>query len=308
MQICKVSVVLCVHNGERFVRETIDSVLAQTFREFEFIIWNDGSTDSTEEIIKSYHDPRIRYYSQAFGCFGTVSHYANMAARGKYIAKIDADDVCMPDRIQKEFDFLESHPDHCLVSSAVVFIDEQSREMGRNFPYTLPRHLSRLFMVAHPGAMYRRDIYMQTCGYQSVRWAEDKLLWSKMLRHGKFANLREPLLKYRLVSTSITNSRAAGGVYARILDEMIVKMCLDETILPEDVELCNTIYTYTCREKSDKKQPPVHHKTWEEKLYAQMTPLVGKSLAEWSVYAVQNLHGYWKLRHLHDYSFPCVKS
>lgn len=307
MRICKVSIVLCVHNGERFLRETIDSVLGQTFRDFEFIIWNDGSTDSTEDIIKSYKDSRIRYFSQAFGCFGTVSYHANRAAIGKYIAKIDADDVCMPDRIQREFDFLEAHPDYCLVSSAVVFIDEQSREMGRNFPYTLPRHLSRHPWVAHPGAMYRRDVYMRTCGYQSVRWAEDKLLWSKMLRFGKFANIRQPLLKYRLVSTSITNSRDANGEAARKLDELIVKMCLDETIDPEDVAMCNKLYAQTCGEKTGEKVPPVHIKTWEEKLYDIMTLLVGKSLAEMAVYSVQNMHGYWKLRHRHDYSKPQAK-
>mgnify|MGYP001537946173 FL=1 len=96
MEEMKISVVMSCYNSERFLRQSIDSILMQSYREFEFIIWNDGSTDSTEEIIKSYHDERIRYFYAPNQGLGSALAAACKEARGRYIARMDDDDIAMP--------------------------------------------------------------------------------------------------------------------------------------------------------------------------------------------------------------------
>ena len=112
-----ISVILPVYNAERFLREAIDSVLKQTFVDFEFIILNDGSTDKTEDIILSYKDPRIRYVKNEknLKLIKTLNKGVDMA-RGKYIARMDADDISLPERFEKEVAYLEAHPDVAVVS------------------------------------------------------------------------------------------------------------------------------------------------------------------------------------------------
>ena len=116
------SVVLCTYNDERYIAKTINSVLSQSLSDFEFIIWNDGSTDRTEEIIKSFADKRIKYYFHSNTGLGTALALACKEARGKYIARIDGDDLCLPYRFEKEIGFLDSHPDYVLVSSSVLYM------------------------------------------------------------------------------------------------------------------------------------------------------------------------------------------
>ena len=125
-----VSVVLCTFNDEKTIKEAIESILCQSYNIFEFIIWNDGSTDGTEKIIKSYDDNRIRYYYHENTGLGEALRLACAEAKGKYIARMDGDDICLPSRIQKQVEFLESHPDYVLVSSAVFYIDEIGEQIG----------------------------------------------------------------------------------------------------------------------------------------------------------------------------------
>ena len=127
MEEMKISVVMSCYNSERFLRQSIDSILMQSYREFEFIIWNDGSTDSTEEIIKSYHDERIRYFYAPNQGLGSALAAACKEARGRYIARMDDDDIAMPNRLDKELAFLELHPDYILVSCLCEFITEEGK-------------------------------------------------------------------------------------------------------------------------------------------------------------------------------------
>jgi glycosyltransferase involved in cell wall biosynthesis len=105
-----ISVLIPLYNSEVFIRETIDSVLSQTFRDFELLLMDDGSTDRTAEIIRSYTDPRIRYELCSHDFVGTVNRGFDRA-QGKYIALLDHDDIMVPRRLQKQFDFMEAHPD-----------------------------------------------------------------------------------------------------------------------------------------------------------------------------------------------------
>jgi len=205
-----ISVVMPVYNGGNYLKEAIDSVLNQTFNDFEFIIVNDGSTDNTEEIIYEYSDKRIKYIKQEnTGIGGALRKGCNIAL-GKYIARMDADDVCLPERFKVQFDFLEKNLSFVLVSNSVFYINENSEIFGRCYSYTtnwaIKKKLKKGSVIPHPSVMMRRDIYKRTLGYQDLQLLEDYCLWMNMSKHGKLHNMSSPLLKYRVLSNSISRS------------------------------------------------------------------------------------------------------
>ena len=114
----KISVVMAVYNGEKYLREAIDSILNQTFKDFEFIIVNDGSTDRTREILESFIDPRIVLIHQEHMGLTKSLNRGIALAKGKYIARQDADDISMAERLEKQFNFLESHENVALLGTA----------------------------------------------------------------------------------------------------------------------------------------------------------------------------------------------
>ena len=180
MEEMKISVVMSCYNSERFLRQSIDSILMQSYREFEFIIWNDGSTDSTEEIIKSYHDERIRYFYAPNQGLGSALAAACKEARGRYIARMDDDDIAMPNRLDKELAFLELHPDYILVSCLCEFITEEGKVIGQSIQPCTDRALKRRCNILHPGAMFCKDAYFKAGGYLDIRTGQDTVLWGRM--------------------------------------------------------------------------------------------------------------------------------
>lgn len=205
-----VSVVMPVYNGEKYLREAIDSVLNQSFSDFEFIIINDGSTDSTESIILSYVDERIKYIKQKnFGVGSSLRIGCNLA-KGKYIARMDADDICFPERFAIEIAYLQKNRATVLVSSAVRYINENGDDIGRSFPYTknfaIKKRIESYNPICHPCVMMRRSAYELSNGYLNVQPFEDRILWLSLLKQGKLYNFRFPLLKYRILSNSISRS------------------------------------------------------------------------------------------------------
>lgn len=210
MGIPTISVIMSCYNSERYLRESIDSILSQTYTDFEFIIWNDGSTDSTESIIKSYNDPRIVYISAPNQGLGKALHDACEKARGKYIARMDDDDIALPNRLQVEYDYMESHPNCILASCAVKYIDEGGNIIGCSGPALTDMVLKKTFSFVHPGAIFRTDVYRKTHGYYNLRTAQDKVLWQIMAPYGKFQNINKILLKYRVQSNSIGRKQRIG--------------------------------------------------------------------------------------------------
>lgn len=200
-----VSVVMSCYNSEKYLRESIDSILAQTYTNFEFIIWNDGSKDSTEEIVKSYNDTRIRYFSAENQGLGKALNCACKHVKGKYIARMDDDDIALPKRFEKEVAFLETNPEYILVSCASKYIDENGRSFGSaGMPACSDKVIKIKLCISHPGVMFLKDAYFKTKGYLPVvAGGEDAMLWKQMSRFGKFANLPYPLLYYRIQSKSI---------------------------------------------------------------------------------------------------------
>ncbi len=120
-----ISVVMPVYNGAKYLKEAIESVLNQSFKDFELILINDGSTDSSESIIKSFDEPRIVYLNNG-GNLGLSKSFNKgiIAAKGTYIARMDADDVSLPNRFEIQLDYLDTHPNIGVIGTNIILINE----------------------------------------------------------------------------------------------------------------------------------------------------------------------------------------
>ena len=219
----RVSVALPVHNCERYVAEAIESILAQTFTDFEFLIVDDGSTDGTLSILNRFaaRDSRIRVISRPnTGIVGALNEMLGLA-RADLVARMDADDVALPVRFERQVRYLDEHPECVMVGSRVTIIDPDGdalTEMGDALSHEqivtdLLNYKGQ--MVYHPAVIYRRKAVLDLGGYRpECREAEDLDLFLRLAEVGQIVNLPEPLLKYRehRAKAGISRSNAAGVI------------------------------------------------------------------------------------------------
>lgn len=197
-----ISVIMPVYNGEKYIRETIDSVLGQTCRNFEFIIVNDGSTDSTPQIIDSYADPRIVLIDQKSN--QGVSNARNLGtqfSRGGFIAFCDADDVYSAERLSAQLDFLTKNP-NVDVCGSYFTVFENGQEILIEHP-TTDQTIKEYFFtgncIGQPSVMGKSEVFRDYPYNPALQASEDYDLWARMAVGGIiFANIPLPLVKYRL--------------------------------------------------------------------------------------------------------------
>lgn len=206
-----ISVVMPVYNGERYLASAIDSILAQTYSNFEFIIINDGSTDSTPIMLAEYveRDSRIKLLHQGQNQGVTKAlNWGCKLAQGKYIARMDADDLCEPERFERQVKFLENHPEVIVVGCWSAYIDEDDTVIGIWKTPTNPRVIQwrQIFSnnLAHPSVMMRRAEVAQVGFYSTELPIEDFALWSQLSLIYDLANIPEVLQKRRVWKESIT--------------------------------------------------------------------------------------------------------
>jgi glycosyltransferase involved in cell wall biosynthesis len=214
MNVPAVSVILPAYNCEKFIGKAIQSVLQQTFTDFDLIIINDGSTDNTETIIHEFDDQRIIYLknSNNQGLIYTLNK-AITHANGKYIARMDADDICLRDRLAKQKAFLDQNEDITVIASTIEFINEQEEKTGiweldrqTITPAQIKGAILKQNCIAHPTVMMRSEIIKQLKYKEYQKNIEDYDLWLRLLNRGyKIAKLNEPLLLYRIHDDSITS-------------------------------------------------------------------------------------------------------
>jgi len=195
-----VSVLMPVFNGELYIREAIDSILKQTYTHFEFLIINDGSTDRTVEIIKSYNDSRIKQINNKENIGLTKSLNIGLKlAKGKYIARMDADDISSPLRLEKQIQFLEHNTHVGLVGSWFKIIDKDVTVKTLSDPEEI--HVQLLFKnpIAHPTTMYRKKLLTDyNLSYNTAfNTSQDNDLWYRFSKVTKLCNLPEVLVYYR---------------------------------------------------------------------------------------------------------------
>jgi glycosyltransferase involved in cell wall biosynthesis len=200
-----VTVLMPVYNAERFLSEAIDSILHQTFTNFEFLIIDDGSTDSSLKIINSYRDQRIILVRNETNLGITASLNKGIdLARAHLIARMDADDISYPERLQKQYDYLKQHPDSALVSALARVITEDKQTVyidktNSNYYYY---NLTFCSPIYHSSVMYRKAA-VQDVGMYTVPYSEDFELFWLLSRKYKIYNLPEVLLDYRDNSQSL---------------------------------------------------------------------------------------------------------
>lgn len=218
----KVSVIMPVYNGEEFLREAIDSILAQSFSDFEFIIVNDGSTDTSESIIRSYNDPQIVYIENEKneGVIFSLNKAID-AAQGEFIARMDADDIAIPERLEKQVEYLITHPDVSIVASTVQLIDEKGHQLkdwqediNHISSTAIKRYLPINNCIAHPSIMGRAELFRKYKYQRNQKFSEDYDLWLRLLSDKKkIEKIGEPLLYHRILQTSVTRSKKVNVFY-----------------------------------------------------------------------------------------------
>lgn len=279
-----VTVVLCVYNGGDYLAFSIKSILEQTYSNFEFIIWDDGSSDGTKEIVKSFSDKRIKYIYHENTGLGMALRLACARAKGKYIARMDSDDICFPNRFEIEVDYLERHEDCVLVSSAINYINDKGDIMGRSFPYSKDRIIKDALRIpssyiVHPMAMIRRDAYEKAGGYLPIRKSQDVLFWSRLSKQGKFYNISSPLGGYRVLQSSLDHEY---NPYKPVLMSLLKKMVMSDVVTDDDINLYNDIFVYS---KKESKHLSIstdsnYKKKIDERIYDILKLIVGKQTAE----------------------------
>lgn len=223
----KISVLMPAYNTETYIKEAIESVLNQIFRDFEFIIINDGSTDSTKEIIESYKDPRIKLINHNInrGVYNSRNEAFRIAC-GNYIALIDSDDICFLDRFQKQVSFMSKNPEVDLIGGRVQTIDEKSKIIGI-IETNYDRNIIKWFQIIknqfiNSTVFFRKEL-LNKIGYCNEKYfyAGDYDFFSRAIRLANTRNISEFVVQYRIHKESITGAPETYRLQQKFVSEII---------------------------------------------------------------------------------------
>lgn len=253
------SVILPVYNCEKYLAVCIESILVQTFKDFELIIIDDGSTDQSYNIIKSFRDSRIIVSRQNNKGLACTLNYGLKISKADIVARIDADDICFPERFEKQYEFLMNNEEYIIVGSQAVIIDKEGNRVYTTNSHEVPclnQEIKNKFPLnpfIHSSVMFRKK-YVIECGgyYEPIKhYFEDLILWNKLKKYGKMYNLSSPLIYYRLTPTALTtkhNSKEMREVQKSIIDRILNNEDIDE--LKERFIELNSKVTIKEKEKS----------------------------------------------------------
>lgn len=198
----KVTVLMSVYNGEKYLEEAVNSILNQTFKDFEFIIINDGSFDDTLGMLELYDDPRILLVTQENAGLTKSLNKGLALARGEYIARMDADDISLPGRLEKQVNLLDREPSVGVCGTLVKTIDSDDGSIW-NYPAEPDTIRCRMIfesVIAHPSVMIRRSFFEKYKLYydENLNQSQDYALWVRCAALFDLKNVSEVLLRYRI--------------------------------------------------------------------------------------------------------------
>ncbi len=242
----RVSVVMPVHNGAGYLRAAIDSVLTQTYQDFEFILIDDASQDETPALLAACQDARIRIITNPnnLGISRSLNRALDLAA-GQYIARMDADDISLPDRFAKQIAFLDAHPSVGIVGGGVTLITETGDPLRTDAPRANTDGALRWLNLfgspfVHPAVMLRRDVLRSVGGYDpNIIAAQDRDLWDRLLKVTQAANLPDCVLRLRVHTGSVSAARRQEQWHnAAVVTQRAMTAVLGRTV---PLDLCEAI-------------------------------------------------------------------
>ncbi|SMC09503.1 glycosyltransferase [Nitratiruptor tergarcus] len=210
----KISILLAVKNGEKFISDTINSILMQTYKNFELIVVVNCSSDNTLQIVKSFKDNRIKVLESNICQLNYNLNLALSHAEGDYIARIDADDIAEPRRLEIQMDIIKTGK-YDVVGSNILYINEHN-EVIREKIYPekneeIRKKIIYKSVIAHPTVLCKKDDLLKVGGYLGGRYAQDVDLWIRLMRDKniKFYNIQQPLVRYRIHSNQSKGNNSA---------------------------------------------------------------------------------------------------
>ncbi len=241
----QISVILPVYNAELYIEEAVNSILSQTFTDFELIIIDDGSTDGSSDLLSKLAalDARIRLIARENkGLIATLNEAISLA-NSDYIARMDADDIALPTRLAKQFEFLQANPNVAVLGTCYRYIDVQGNVGAKRNTFTSHDDISASFYfcnpIAHPSVMVNyRLLGSDYCYLEQYKTIEDLELWSRLSSKYQLANLAEVLLHYRVLNSSISGENLQQQINSA------AKM-LSQSSGSDNLELFKTTYSYT---------------------------------------------------------------
>ena len=266
-----ITILMAVYNGAPFLRDAIDSIFAQTYPHFELLVVNDGSSDSTADVLQSYSDPRLIVITNErnLGLVASLNKGLDLA-RGELVSRMDADDLCLPERLEKQFLFLKGNP-------RVGLCGTWFRTFGAKRPTIVhpPQHsddiAARLFYespIGHPTVMFRRGLFAQQgLSYKNdLPYVEDYELWTRAAEVTELANIPEVLLEYRYHEAQVSSQKQV--MQRQNVDKIRLRQL--NKIYPQASEVeCTTHLSILANESSGERQlEPSEVEAWLLKLIA----------------------------------------
>lgn len=252
---------MAVYNGEKYLREAIDSILRQTFTDFEFIIVDDASTDGTTEILARYagHDNRINVLTNRENLGLPKSLNRGLKhCRAPLVARADADDICDKTRLAKQAAFMDAHQEVGILSCQRWWMEADGTiKNSSHAPLNdadIRFHLLFSNCILHPGVMSRADVVSKAGGYDESKWtAQDYDLWARLKDKTRFAILDEPLVYYRLHNASIGTTRGdAGDEISNSVSRRLLSDYLQREITEDEHACLKTMYHGMGRIEADR--------------------------------------------------------
>lgn len=217
----KASVLMPVFNSGLFIEDSIESILSQTLEDFEFIIVDDGSTDGTSELLGKYanQDQRIRIITEKENKgIVFVLNRGLQACSGEYVVRMDADDIAIEDRIEKQVGVMDKNKDISVLGAAMSYMDVSGKELGFIRYCEQDKSILAKTPLLHPTVIIRREdlIKHNLCYMEKYRYAEDYFLWLQLGRFGKISAINDVVLKYRIHSQATKIKQLKGSIWATL--------------------------------------------------------------------------------------------
>ncbi|MBQ8677587.1 MAG: glycosyltransferase [Alphaproteobacteria bacterium] len=241
----KVSIVMPTYNAEAYLKEAIDSILNQTFTDFEFLIIDDSSQDKTRKIIKSYNDKRIRLIDGPCRGISAALNIGLQEAKGDYIARMDADDISLPERLNKQINFMETHSDVGICGTDIERIDQQGKLYeGKRYNLKAIEDVCFLDLLDnraffHPTIVIRKKIIKKYHLFynEELRFAEDFDLWHRAIFVTGIHNMQEKLLKYRVYdnNTSLLYKNEGDKVINKLRSDLLKQITGNKEIYTQAI-------------------------------------------------------------------------